>query len=81
MQCRREAAERKGEAWSAGNEAAFKRPVIEQFERQSQPLFASARLWDDGIIDPRRTREVLARSLAVTRNAPIPETTFGVLRM
>jgi 3-methylcrotonyl-CoA carboxylase beta subunit len=78
---RREAAARSGETLSGEDEAALRRPVVEQFERQSHPLFASARLWDDGIIDPRRTREVVARSLAVTRNAPIPETTFGVLRM
>ncbi len=78
---RRDAIERKGETWSAEEEAAFKRPTVEAFERQSHPLYASARLWDDGIIDPRRTRDVLALSLSACLNAPIPETRFGVFRM
>ena len=78
---RRDAIERKGGTWSAEEEAAFRRPTVEMFERQSHPLYASARLWDDGIIDPRRTREVLALSLSASLNAPIPETRFGVFRM
>jgi len=78
---RRDALERGGKSWSAEDEAAFKRPTIEMFERQSHPLYASARLWDDGIIDPRRTREVLALSLTAALNAPIGETRFGVFRM
>jgi 3-methylcrotonyl-CoA carboxylase beta subunit len=78
---RREAIERKGGTWSAEEEAEFRRPTLEMFERQSHPLYASARLWDDGIIDPVRTREVLALSLAITRNAPVGETRFGLFRM
>ncbi len=78
---RREAIERAGGQWSEEEEAEFKRPTLEMFERQSHPLYASARLWDDGIIDPRRTREVLALSLSACLNAPIPETRFGVFRM
>ncbi|MFP3920104.1 MAG: carboxyl transferase domain-containing protein [Dichotomicrobium sp.] len=78
---RRDAIESKGGTWSPEEEAAFKRPMIEQFERQSHPLYASARLWDDGIVDPRKTRDVLALSLSATLNAPIPETRFGVFRM
>jgi len=78
---RRDGIERKGGSWSAEEEAAFKRPTIEMFDRQSHPLYASARLWDDGIIDPRQTRAVLALSLSATLNAPIPETRFGVFRM
>jgi 3-methylcrotonyl-CoA carboxylase beta subunit len=78
---RREAMERAGEAWSAEAEDEFKRPTIAMFERQSNPLYASARLWDDGIVDPRRTREVLALSLAAAANAPVEETRFGVFRM
>ncbi len=78
---RRDGIERKGGIWSAEDEAAFKRPTIEMFDRQSHPLYASARLWDDGIIDPRQTRAVLALSLSATLNAPIPETRFGVFRM
>ncbi|MGR3541325.1 MAG: carboxyl transferase domain-containing protein [Hasllibacter sp.] len=78
---RRDAIERKGGDWLEEEEAAFKRPVLEQFEAQSDPLYASARLWDDGVIDPRSTREVLALSLAAAMNAPIGETRFGVFRM
>ncbi len=78
---RREGIERAGGQWSVEDEAEFKRPTIEMFERQSHPLYASARLWDDGIIDPRRTRQVLALSLSAALNAPIPETRFGVFRM
>lgn len=78
---RRDGIERKGGTWSAKEEAAFKRPTIEMFETQSHPLYASARLWDDGIIDPRRTREVLALSLKASLNAPIQETRFGLFRM
>jgi len=78
---RRDAIERKGGSWSAEEEAAFKQPTIEMFERQSHPLYASARLWDDGIIDPRKTRQVLSLSLRASLNAPIEETRFGVFRM
>ena len=67
--------------WSAEEEAAFKAPTLEMFARQSHPLYASARLWDDGVIDPRRSREVIALSLSATLNAPIEETRFGVFRM
>ncbi|NKX44322.1 carboxyl transferase domain-containing protein [Roseicyclus persicicus] len=78
---RREAMERAGQDWSAEAEAEFKRPTIEMFERQSHPLYASARLWDDGVVDPRKSREVLALSLAAALNAPIDETRFGLFRM
>ena len=78
---KRSTIERGGGTWSAGDEAQYKRPIIEQFETQGRPLYASARLWDDGIVDPRKTRDVLALSLATTLNAPIPETQFGIFRM
>ncbi|MWB78899.1 methylcrotonoyl-CoA carboxylase [Pseudooceanicola sp. 216_PA32_1] len=78
---RRDAIERAGGTWSPEEEAEFKRPTIEMFERQSHPLYASARLWDDGIIDPRKTRSVLALSLRASLNAPIEDTRFGVFRM
>lgn len=78
---RREGIERKGGTWSAEEEAEFKRPTIEMFDRQSHPLYASARLWDDGIVDPRKTRDVLALSLRASLNAPIEPTRFGVFRM
>jgi 3-methylcrotonyl-CoA carboxylase beta subunit len=78
---KRDAIERQGGDWSAEEEAEFKRPTIEMFEEQSHPLYASARLWDDGIIDPRKSRDVLSLSLSAALNAPIDETRFGVFRM
>ncbi|GAA5071924.1 methylcrotonoyl-CoA carboxylase [Roseibacterium beibuensis] len=78
---KRAALEKAGEEWSAEAEAEFKRPTIEMFERQSHPLYASARLWDDGVVDPRKSREVLGLSLSAALNAPIEETRFGVFRM
>jgi 3-methylcrotonyl-CoA carboxylase beta subunit len=78
---KRDSIERQGGRWSAEEEEKLKRPIIEQFEHQGHPLYASARLWDDGIIDPRKTRDVLALSLSASLNAPIPETRFGVFRM
>ncbi|QBF31327.1 carboxyl transferase domain-containing protein [Thalassococcus sp. S3] len=78
---KRDAIERGGETWSAEEEAAFKQPTIDMFEEQSHPLYASARLWDDGIIDPRKSRDVLALSLSAALCAPIEETRFGVFRM
>lgn len=73
--------EKRGGTWSAEEEDEFKRPTIEMFEEQSQPLYASARLWDDGIIDPRKTRDVIALSLKAALNAPIEDTKFGLFRM
>uniref|UniRef100_UPI001B508361 carboxyl transferase domain-containing protein n=1 Tax=Amaricoccus sp. TaxID=1872485 RepID=UPI001B508361 len=78
---RREGIERRGGVWSLDEEAEFKRPTLEMFASQSHPLYASARLWDDGVVDPRRTRQVLALSLEAALNAPIEETRFGVFRM
>ncbi len=78
---RRDAIEAKGGAWSADEEAAFKLPIREQYERQGNPYYATARLWDDGVIDPADTRACLALGLAVSLKEPIPETRFGVFRM
>ena len=78
---KRDAMEKRGERWSAEDEEAFRRPTVEMFERQSHPLYASARLRDDGIIDPRKSREVLTLSLRAALNAPVQETRFGVFRM
>jgi 3-methylcrotonyl-CoA carboxylase beta subunit len=78
---KREGIERKGGSWSAEEEAAFKQPILDKYEREGHPLYSSARLWDDGIIDPARTREVLALSLSAALNAEIEETKFGVFRM
>ncbi len=72
----------KGEAaWSAEEEQAFKDPIRQQYEEQGHPYFATARLWDDGVIDPADTRRVLALGLSASLNAPIPETKFGLFRM
>jgi len=73
--------ERSGKTWDAKEEQAFRQSVIDQFEVQSHPLYASARLWDDGIISPAKTRDVLGLSLSASLNAPIPVTRFGVFRM
>ncbi|MEP5630481.1 MAG: carboxyl transferase domain-containing protein [Tateyamaria sp.] len=78
---KRDGIERKGGTWSPEEEAAFKQPTIDMFEEQSHPLYASARLWDDGVIDPRKARDVLHLSLMAALNAPIEETRFGLFRM
>jgi len=78
---KRDGMEARGETWSAEDEAAFKQPTIDMFEEQSHPLYATARLWDDGIIDPRLSREALGLSLAASLNTPLDETRFGVFRM
>ena len=78
---RRDALAAKGQALSADDEAAIKQPILEQFAHQSHPYFASARLWDDGVIDPADTRRVLALALAMSLQQPVPETRFGVFRM
>jgi hypothetical protein len=78
---RRDGIEAKGGSWSAEEEAKFKQPLLDQFARQSHPYYASARLWDDGVIDPADTRQVLALALSASLNAPIPDTRFGVFRM
>ncbi|MBO0906362.1 carboxyl transferase domain-containing protein [Jiella sonneratiae] len=78
---KREAMERRGESWSEEDEAEFRRPTEAMFAAQSHPLYASARLWDDGIVDPAKSREVLALSLAASLDAPIEETRFGLFRM
>ena len=78
---KRDGIEGKGGTWSVEEEEAFKAPIRNQYEEQGHPYFASARLWDDGIIDPADTRRVLALGLSASLNAPIPETKFGVFRM
>ena len=78
---KRDGIEGKGGAWSKEAEAEFKQPIKEQYEQQGHPYYASARLWDDGIIDPVDTRMVLGLGLSAALNAPIPETKFGVFRM
>jgi 3-methylcrotonyl-CoA carboxylase beta subunit len=78
---RRDGIEAKGGSWSAEEEAKFKQPLLDQFAHQSHPYYASARLWDDGVIDPADTRRVLGLALSATLNTPIGEPKFGVFRM
>ncbi|MDD5480293.1 carboxyl transferase domain-containing protein [Rhodoferax sp.] len=78
---RRDGIELKGGEWSMEEEEAFKAPIRRQYEEQGHPYFATARLWDDGIIDPADTRRVLALGLSASRNAPIEDTKFGLFRM
>ena len=78
---RRDGIEARGGQWSADEEDAFKAPIRAQFEREAHPYHATARLWDDGLIDPADTRRVLGLALSASLNAPIPETRFGVFRM
>ena len=78
---KRDAIERAGGSWTDEEEYTFKQPTLDMFEEQSDPLYASARLWDDGVIDPRDSRKILALSLRAALNAPIGETKFGVFRM
>jgi 3-methylcrotonyl-CoA carboxylase beta subunit len=78
---RRDGIEGKGGQWSMEEEEAFKAPIRRQYEEQGHPYFATARLWDDGIIDPADTRRVLALGLSASRNAPVEDTRFGLFRM
>ena len=80
-QVRRDGLEGQGKQWSAEDEAAFRAPVREQYETQGHPYYATARLWDDGVIDPAETRMVLGLSISAALNAPIEPTRFGVFRM
>jgi len=80
-QIRRDRAQARNEAWPAGEEQAFREQIMRQYEHQGHPYYASARLWDDGIIDPACTRDVLGLGLSAAHNAPIEKTTFGVFRM
>ncbi len=78
---KRDNLEAEGKKWSKAEEDEFKRPTREQYEAEGNPYFATARLWDDGIIAPSETRKVLALALSAALNAPIPRTRFGVFRM
>jgi 3-methylcrotonyl-CoA carboxylase beta subunit len=78
---RRDQAEARGEEWSADAEAEFSAPIREQYETQGSPYYSTARLWDDGVIDPRETRRVLGLALEAARHAPLPPVRYGVFRM
>jgi 3-methylcrotonyl-CoA carboxylase beta subunit len=78
---RREGIEAKGKRWPAEEEESFKQPIREQYERQGHPYYSSARLWDDGVVDPADSRRLLGLALSASLNAPIEDTRFGVFRM
>ena len=78
---RRDGMEARGEQWSDADEEAFKAPIRAQYESQGSPYYSTARLWDDGVIDPVDTRRVLGMGLAVAANAPVAEPRYGVFRM
>ncbi|MEC9341887.1 MAG: carboxyl transferase domain-containing protein, partial [Pseudomonadota bacterium] len=80
-QVRREGIEARGETWSEADEAAFKQPILDDYDTRGHPYYATARLWDDGIIDPADTRRVLALGLSAAFNAPPRPPKFGVFRM
>jgi 3-methylcrotonyl-CoA carboxylase beta subunit len=80
-QVKRTQIENAGDEWSSEEEQAFKQPIIDDFEAQGHPYYASARLWDDGVIDPRDTRRILGLALSAALNKPVAETRFGVFRM
>ena len=80
-QIRRDGLEARGQSWAAEAEESFKAPIRDQYETQGHPYYATARLWDDGVIDPADTRRVLALGISASLNAPIPLTRFGVFRM
>jgi 3-methylcrotonyl-CoA carboxylase beta subunit len=80
-QVRRDGLEARGEEWPAEDEEAFKAPIREQYEQQGHPYYATARLWDDGVIDPADTRTVLGLALSACANAPLEEVGYGVFRM
>jgi 3-methylcrotonyl-CoA carboxylase beta subunit len=78
---RREQLEKRGEEWSPEDEAVFTEPIKEQFEEQGSPYYSTARLWDDGIIDPADTRDILGLALDVCAAVPLPEPALGLFRM
>jgi 3-methylcrotonyl-CoA carboxylase beta subunit len=79
---KRDGTEAEGGAWSEDQEARFKEPIRARYEAEGDPYFATARLWDDGIIDPVQTRDVLGLAISAALNAPIPESPrFGIFRM
>lgn len=80
-QIKRDAMEKRGETWPEAEEEAFKAPIREQYEHQGHPFYSSARLWDDGVVDPADSRTVLGLGISAALNAPIEPTTFGVFRM
>jgi len=81
VQVKQEQSERAGKVLAEDETAAIRQPILEQYERQGHPYYSSARLWDDGVIDPAQTRDVLGLAISASLNAPIETTRFGVFRM
>jgi 3-methylcrotonyl-CoA carboxylase beta subunit len=80
-QVKKDGLARNNNSMSDAEEAEFKAPIIKQYETQGDPYYASARLWDDGIIDPLQTRQILGLAISAALNAPIADTQFGIFRM
>jgi 3-methylcrotonyl-CoA carboxylase beta subunit len=80
-QLKRDGMAAKGEVWSEEDEIAFKDPIRQQYDSQGHPYYASARLWDDGIIQPADTRMALGLGISAALNAPAEKSTFGIFRM
>lgn len=80
-QVKHDVKKRQGEEWESAQAEAYKLSIVERYEREGSPYYASARLWDDGIIDPKTTRSVLSQALKASLNAPIPDSEFGIFRM
>jgi len=78
---RRDALEARGESWPADDEERFKAPIRDQYEQQGSPYYSTARLWDDGIIDPLDTRRVVGMALEVTAQTAVPDPSYGIFRM
>ena len=78
---KRDQMEKKERPWTDEQDEEFRKPILDTYQKQGHPFYASARLWDDGVIEPTQTRKVLARCMEISRNAPIEETKFGVFRM
>ena len=78
---KRDGMEARGEQWTSEEEEQFKTPIRQQYEKEGHPYYATARVWDDGIIDPADTRKVLGLSISASLNKPIEDTKFGIFRM
>ena len=81
VQVKRDAMEKQGQILSEEEAQAIRQPILENYDHQGNPYYASARLWDDGVIDPADTRNVLGLGLSAAMNAPIEDTRFGIFRM
>jgi 3-methylcrotonyl-CoA carboxylase beta subunit len=81
VQVKRDQLTREGRTLSSDEESSIRNPILEKYDHEGSPYYSTARLWDDGVLDPARTRDALALALSAAYNAPIPEPRFGVFRM